>query len=132
MIKFSWKKINDKLDWKAFDVMNYFFLKHNHKCPYSDWKIKSKVKKEVEKPYPKGPCFLINSDPLFTNKHSLNDIYLYIELASKRNLFDYQMRGVKSLPLILVPEYLKGIIETNPLITVKNGNIYFKYEQEKQ
>ena len=47
-----------------------------------------------------------------------------------RNKFDYIIRGVKHLPLAMVPDYLLSWVEINPMLEVKNENIYFKYEQE--
>lgn len=109
------------------NVLEYFYLKQELKVP-SHLKKFRKVKYEAAKPYPKGPCFILNLDDLLEDNNDLNHIYTYLELASKRNVFDYLMRGVDYLPLALVPEYLLGLIETNPLLEVYNGNVYFKYE----
>ena len=55
---------------------------------------------------------------------------MYLELASKRNIFDYSIRGVKHLPVVLAEEYQLEWIEINPLLSIEKNNIYFKYEQE--
>lgn len=131
MINFSWKKINTKFEWNAEKVLQYFFLKRDKKIPpYLNQNVPLVVKEEAMKPYPKGPCFLLCPDEILDNATSPNSLYMYIELASMRNAFDYCIRGVKYLPLAVVPEYLKGIIEVNPYLTIENEKVYFKYEQE--
>jgi hypothetical protein len=133
MIEFSWKKINDKFDWNAQSVLEYFFLKQKLKVPsYLHRKIPQKVIKAVLKPYPKGPCFLINPNEVLLGASAPNDLYIYLELASMRNIFDYCIRGIRYLPLVLVPEYLKNWVLISPLLEVKDDKVYFKYEQEKQ
>lgn len=78
----------------------------------------------------KGPCFLINIDAALNNAEYPNEIYNYIELASKRNVFDYHIRGVLYLPTVLAEEYHLSLAETNSMLEVKDDKIYFKYEQE--
>ena len=90
-----------------------------------------KVKQEAKQEYFKGPCFLVNIDEALQNYSSPNDLYIYLELASKRNIFDYLTRGTLYLPTIMIPEYLNGLVETNPMLKVENDKLYFKYEQEK-
>lgn len=132
MIKFSWEKINNKLGWTPSDVLLYFYLKRDIKPPCYLGPITNKIKIAAQEPYPKGACYITNINAALTNIKSPNDLYIYLELASKRSLFDYKIRGNKHLPLPLVPEYLMGLVETNPALEVKNGNVYFKFEQERQ
>ena len=131
MIKFSWKKINDKLDWNAFSVLEYFYLKRDIEIPpFLYRKVPLKVRKLAMEPTIKGPCFLINIDAALSNAEYPNEIYNYIELASKRNVFDYHIRGVLYLPTVLAEEYHLSLAETNSMLEVKDDKIYFKYEQE--
>ncbi len=133
MIKFSWKKINDRLDWNAHSVLEYFFLKQNIPMPaYLSRKTPKKVKLAAIEPYLKGPCFIIDIDTVLKEATAPNELYMYLELASKRNIFDYHIRGMKYLPVALAEEYKLPWVEMNPLITIEKNNIYFKYEQEKQ
>lgn len=133
MIKFSWKKINDKLGWKAISVLEYFYLKQIIPLPKfmsrEPYKI---VKMAAMQVYPIGSCFILNINEVLKKTNSPNDLYMYLELASKRNVFDYNIRGILHLPIILVEEYKLEWVERNPLLTIENDNIYFKYEQEKQ
>jgi len=113
------------------NVLKYFYLKQDVKVPtYLHGKIPELVKVEALKPYPAGPCYLLNVDKLLRESKSPNNTYNYIELASMRNIFDYSLRGINHLPKIMVPEYLQGLIEVNPLLEDREDNIYFKYEQE--
>ena len=131
MIKFSWKKINDKFGWNAYSVLEYFFLKQGLKIPpYLTRKVPQNVWKYALLPYEQGPCFLINPNIVLERATAPNELYLYFELASKRNYLDYVVRGVKHLPLPLVPQYQMDWVKINPLLIINNGNIYFKYEQE--
>lgn len=132
MIKFSWEKINNKFDWSAFNVLEYFFLKEGVKYPsYLLRKIPEKVKEVAKLPYPSGDCYIIDIGTVLREASSPNELYRYIELASRRNMFDYHMRGVKHLPLALAEEHEISWIEINPMMKIENDNIYFKYEQEK-
>ena len=132
MIRFSWKKINDRFDWNAYSVLQYFYIKQGIPIPshLKHGRLK-KVMLVVNLPYPKGDCYLLNPNDLLDSASNPNDIYLYLELASKRNVFDYQMRKVKHLPLVMAEEYQLQWIELNPLLTIQNENIYFKFEQEQ-
>ena len=131
MIKFSWKKVNDKFNWNATNVLEYFFLKQEIFPPcYLNRKISKVVKLAAQKPYIPGPCFILNIDAVLKGAVAPNDLYMYLELASKRNIFDYLVRGMLHLPLAMVEDYEKEWIEINPLITIEENKVFFKYEQE--
>ena len=130
MIKYSWKKINNRFEWNPQSVIEYFYCKRNIKPQFFLRRIpKKKVEIEARKPFPQGECFIVNLDEALRMADSANHLFIYLELASKRNLFDYKLRGVTHLSMQLVPEYLMGVIETNPMLEVKDENLYFKYEQ---
>jgi len=132
MIKFSWKKINDKLKWNAPSVLEYFFLRQGIDIPpYLHRKIPKNVKLVASQPYVKGPCFILNIDDVLNGATAPNELYMYLELASKRNIFDYHIRGITHLPLAMVEEYMVEWVALNPLLNIEKNNIYFKYEQEK-
>lgn len=131
MIRFSWKKINDKFDWNAFSVLEYFFLIHNLEVPnYLNRKVPEIVKRAALCPLTEGPCFIINSDVVLKEAKSPNDLYMYLELASKRSVFDYLIRGIKYLPLIFAEEHKIPWIKISPMMKIDKDKIFFKYEQE--
>lgn len=133
MISFSWKKINDKFDWNAYSVLEYFFLREEILPPcYLHREVPKKVVMAAAQPYTKGPCFIRNIKGVLNGATAPNDLYMYLELASKRNTFDYSVRGMLYLPLVLAEEHQIEWIKINPLLTIERNKIYFKYEQEKQ
>lgn len=133
MIKFSWKKINNKLDWNAFSVLEYFHLIRGIQVPsYLNRKVSKEVSRIAAQPLETGPCFVIDIDTALREAQAPMELYTYIELASKRNVFDYQVRGITHLPLVFAEEYQIVWIERNPMMKIENNCIYFRYEQEKQ
>jgi AAA15 family ATPase/GTPase len=133
MITFSWKKVNDILEWNATSVLQYFYTKQGVQIPNNFILLRNmpnRAKLLAQEKYPKGPCFLINIDRALRNASDPNHLYMYLELASKRNIFDYNIRGVLYLPEVMIPEYLKVWVERNPMLEKKEDKIYFKYEQE--
>lgn len=130
MIKFSWKKINDKLDWNTFAVLEYFYFKQLNYIPlFCRPDIPYKVKHLASQPYPRGPCFILNINEVLEEADNPWHLYVYLELAAKRNLFDYKMRGSTHLPLALVPDRVLVSIQFNSMLEVKDDKLYFKYEQ---
>lgn len=131
MIRFSWKKINDKFGWNAYSVLEYFYLQQEIEIPpFLYRKIPLNVRKQAMYPYIKGPCYLINIDLALQNAIDGLNLYNYIELASKRNVFDYNIRGILYLPTVLAEEYHLSLAEVNPMLEIREDKIYFKYEQE--
>lgn len=131
MKTFSWKKINDKFEWNPQSVLEYFYLKQNIVIPPNlKRKIPETVKHFAKHPYPSGSCFVLNLDKVLENASSPSDLYIYLELASERNKFDYFMRGVKYLPLVMLHDYLYDWVKINPMLKIIDDKIHFKYEQE--
>lgn len=132
MIKYSWKRINNRFDWKPHEVLQYFYANRQLKIPTFLGRRSPKPIRLGELNYYKGPCFLINPDDLLNDAKSIHDLYDYIELASRRNIFDYNIRRSIHLPKYLMPEmYDEARIINNPYLSVDDTNVYFKYEQEK-
>jgi hypothetical protein len=129
MIKFSWKKINNKFGWNAQSVIQYFYCKRGIKPQFYLGPIKKNVIAEASKPWPTGYCYLVNVDEVLRMAQDPNYLYYYLELASKRDLFDYKMRAVVYLRVQFVPEYLMGLVDMNPMLEIRDDKIYFKYEQ---
>lgn len=132
MVTYSWQKINNKFDWNYYNVVAYFFLKENVKVPADIKKgITTKVVAEAHKPYPKGPCFILNLKELLESNSRAIDIYNYLEIASLRNGFDYKVRHTTTVPLALLEEYHLQYVDSHPLIEVENETIYLKYEEQR-
>ena len=66
----------------------------------------------------------------FNDRYPQDDICLYIALASKRNYFDYKVRGIGYLPAYYAPTIGEFKIRSDLITISKNlDKIYFKYEQ---
>ena len=65
--------------------------------------------------------FDLNTDILFKSQ--------YIQLAARRSYQHYRDLGYKHLDLSYYPDLNLQAIKYNPLLTINNNKIYFKYEE---
>lgn len=77
-----------------------------------------------------GTSYLLNPAALFKDK-SADIIYKaqYIRLSGRRDYTMYKTYGIKSLDLTLYPDLDYNNIKSNPLLTIANNKITFKYEE---
>jgi hypothetical protein len=77
-----------------------------------------------------GPNYLLNPDEFFLDR-SIDILYKaqYIELAGRRSYQQYKDLGYTYLDLSYYPDLNKNAIKYNPIITIENNKIYFKYEE---
>lgn len=77
-----------------------------------------------------GNSFLLNPEDFFKNT-TVDSPYRaqYIRLAGRRDYQHFKHYGLKSLDLTLYPDINYQVISTNPLLTIANNQIYFKYEE---
>ena len=77
-----------------------------------------------------GSNFLLNPEDFFLDR-SVDILYKaqYIELAGRRSYQHYKDLGYKHLDLTYYPDLNKTAIKYNPIITIENNKIYFKYEE---
>jgi hypothetical protein len=82
-----------------------------------------------------GDSFLLNPKPLvqlrYGNKMSNYDIAYYIALASLRNYPEFQATNKLSLDLLACLGK-ENAINKNSLLTIKDDQIHFKYEEAPQ
>jgi hypothetical protein len=77
-----------------------------------------------------GNSYLINPDGFFAD--NITDIIYksqYIQLAGRRDYGAYKLYNVKYLDLSYFKDIALDNIKTNPLITITQNKIYFKYEE---
>lgn len=77
-----------------------------------------------------GNSYLINPDGFFAD--NITDIIYksqYIQLAGRRDYSSYKLYNVKYLDLSYFKDIDLDNIKTNPLITITQNKIYFKYEE---
>lgn len=77
-----------------------------------------------------GNSFLLNPAPFFSDK-STDVIYKaqYIRLAGRRDYATYKYYGTKYLDLSFFKDIDLDAIKHNPLLTINQDKIYFKYEE---
>ena len=77
-----------------------------------------------------GYSWLSNAKDLLLDNHT-DPVYIvqYVKLAGLRDLALYQLYGDKSLDLSFYPDINIQNISHNPLLSIKNNRLYFKYEE---
>ena len=126
MIFFDWKKVQKLSGGKSKNVVRLLaILTYDIKMPRKDKNISQFYNQDIS-----GDSYLLNPREIFKNKLQVNldDMALYIELASLRNYLDYKWYGVKSLPLKYT-EIDRAVLRENPLLEIDGqDNITFYYE----
>ena len=129
MIFFDWKKVQKLSGGKSKNVVRLLtILTYDIKMPRKDKNISQFYNQDIS-----GDSYLLNPREIFKNKLQVNldDMALYIELASLRNYLDYKWYGVKSLPLKYT-EIDRASLEANPLLSIDGqDNITFYYEEKE-
>jgi len=129
LIFFDWKKVQKLSGGKSKNVVRILaILTYDIKMPRKDKNISQFYNQNIS-----GDSYLLNPREIFKNKLqvTLDDMALYIELASLRNYLDYKWYGVKSLPLKYT-EIDRKLLDENPLLEVDGqDNITFYYEEKE-
>lgn len=92
---------------------------------YKDNPYSKPIKKSLS-----GHSYLLNPKPLLYDTVT-DPIYKvqYIKLAGRRDYTNYKLFKAKYLDLTLYPDINLSAIKSNPLITITNNKIYFKFEE---
>ena len=126
MIKFNLNRIKNHCDYEVVKILQFFYYNQKLKIPST----LGKITKKLMKPFSyRGYSYILNLSGLLLNeqhKHP-NQLYEYIYLCSLRSLFDYKVKRITYLPLIL----LQDANITGDLYTIENNNLYFKYEENR-
>lgn len=131
MIKYDWEKIKKICEYKEENILMFFFLKRSIRIPtHLGHSVPKKLIDLAILPYPSGDSYILNIDKLLTNatNYTIKDLFIYIKLASERSLFDYKIRGIKSLPLAFVETAELDFVKRNPLLIINDDEIQFIYE----
>jgi len=130
MIRFNWQKIVGKTKGDREKILEYFYniyLSNN----FSEYLEKNKFAREIYFEQSKM-SFLLNIKDLLEN--SLNatkeEQYVYLDLASRRSLFNYfnTNKKVDYLQKWKVIDYDLDKLKLNRLLLLDDNNIYFIYE----
>ncbi len=128
MLLFNWHKIfklsNGKIN-TCFDIIWKVFTKE---ISYNSYDPLKKYENEDFK----GDCFILNPQDLMKNytRYTKEEIVIYVALLARRNLGDYLASSIIHLPISKAPKNNK--IHNNRLLTIRNGNIHFLYEEVTQ
>lgn len=108
---------------KLVETLKLYFLRK--KIPKNS---RSKVK-----PLPNlfGNSFLLNPESLFKNTAEIVFQAQYIRLAGRRDYGMYKIFGHTFLDLSYFSDLNLDALKHNPLLTIKDNKIYFKYEEIK-
>lgn len=77
-----------------------------------------------------GNCFILNPESLFADK-SIDILFKiqYIKLAARRDYNLYKQYNYRALQKSYYPDIDYNSIKYNPLLTITNTEILFKYEE---
>lgn len=78
----------------------------------------------------RGKSYLLNPQDFFSDV-TTDIVYRaqYLRLAGRRDYSHFKYYGIKYLDLSFLPDVSTEIIKTNPLITINNQILKFKYEE---
>lgn len=123
MLRYNWEQIRKYCNFDPILIVGFLRtcrgIKNTKAIPF-------KLKRLAKKGVPKGVSYILNLDDLLQDKSlSVYDIQQYLDLASRRNFFDFKQHGLKSLPKVAAYD---SNIQFNRLLTVDNDRIHFLYE----
>lgn len=76
-----------------------------------------------------GTSFLLKPEPFLNDKTTdISFRIQYLRLSSLRNYADYKLLGQTWLDTTIYPDLNSTAIKHNPLLTIHNTKIHFKYE----
>jgi hypothetical protein len=101
-----------------------------------NWFVKRRVPKNSKEKYKplqislKGSSYLLNPKDFFADK-STDIIWLihYLKLAACRDYTLYTLYGIKYLDISFMPDLNIEAIKLNPILSITDNKIYFKYEE---
>ena len=126
MILFNWSKIYDMAQGNIFTcnlIMEMLILQ---KLPKSK---NDPIYKFASANFT-GMNFLVHPDILLFNayKYDQREVAVYYALAALRNIAEYKATGNVTLNALHLPVAAEAI-NSNRLLSIKNGIVHFKYEE---
>lgn len=123
---FDYEKLLKEADGNAIRMLEVLRFKVHPEWARSskDMVLVAKAKRIVGKSFAINLEALIKdlgTDPLYKQQ--------YLLLASKRDFTLYRQHRELGLPLSYFPDLDLNKIRSNPLLVVRNNNLYFKYEE---
>lgn len=126
-MRYSFRKMQQVAGLSAKRLITAFIAHTRPKLPKNYW---DPLYPYYQKDFT-GESFMLNPDELIDNafRWTRREIAEYIGLASYRNYSHYKTTGDKTLDLFHSPVD-QDTINKNRLLRIKNGRIYFYYEED--
>lgn len=118
---FDLQKLQEDSKGNAYTLMSLLEYQWNKKQPRG-------IKVPFGKSYT-GNNFLLNPSPLFISTVDVSYKIQYVKLCALRDWFLYKTHGVTTLDLSYFPDVNVNLLKHNPLLTITNNTIRFKFEE---
>jgi hypothetical protein len=127
MLLYNWQKIFDAAHGSAVECYRIFEMIALKKLPKNTY---DPIYKYRDYNF-SGHSFLKRPDALMYNayRHTRRDLCIYLAIASQRSLAEYSVSGTLTLELIHSRLDPRDHLNDKTLIPVKNGILYFPYEE---
>jgi len=135
MIKFNWDNIKKYTKNDIPKILEYFSNVYVLQGTMYNYLTEHKWAAKIYNDKSPKNDYILNINDLLANEENATqeEQYVYIDLASKRDIFTYyNTRGnVIFLPTWKVEKYYNiNALKTNRLLTIDSDNIYLVYEGE--
>ena len=134
MIKFNWEDIKKYTNNNPEKIIEYFGNVYVYKGTMFDFISNNEWAAKIYKQNSEKESFIININDLIKNetKATVQEQYVYLDLASKRNIFTYQNTkgNVNFIPYWKVSDVYTDLdrLRLNRLLIINDKNIHFIYE----
>jgi hypothetical protein len=135
MIKFNWKELKKYSKNDVDKILAYFTNVYVLKGTMYNYLLKHKWAAAVYNSTEPKNNYILNIDDLITNdlNATKEEQYVYLDLASKRDIFTYYNTKGRVIFLYTwkVEKYYNlNTLKTNRLLNIDDNNIYLVYEGE--
>lgn len=127
MMTYNWPELCEYCGWNVDKILK--FIKYvSYKKPFSE-NFMVKILKSKSPRY----SFLNNPRGLIVNElqGTKSEQFIYLDLASKRGLYEFRAEGRLSLPIKFC-NYDLNKLKLNRLLLIKDGSIHFVYEESSR
>lgn len=135
MITYNWENLKKYSKNDINKILEYFTNMYVLKGTMHEYLLKHRWAREVYNNKEPKSSYLLNVDDFILNTFNgtKDEQYVYLDLASKRDIFTYyNTKGnVIFLPIWKVEKYYNlNMLKSNRLLTIDSNNIYLIYEGE--
>lgn len=137
MIKYNWEDIKHYTKGDISKILDYFSNVYVLQGTMYDFLVKHKWAANIYNSTTHKNSYLLNVKALILNVENATkeEQYMYLDLASKRDIFTYfNTKGkVTFLPIWKVEQFYNvNLLKTNRLLMIDSDNIYLVNEGEEE